>query len=293
MGAPESRSAPSGLDARPLRRREREIAMQHLARDARANLFLLDLTERMGSRPPPGEMSTEVIGVWRGGEMVGVGGVRPSIVFDAAATRESVDATLPYLDDVGVGLVKSAPDVAGQVWEHLSQDRRRRVILDRCETSYEVRASTARLGDPRPGESVRTATISDLDDLVVAARESLQEEDRPDPFIGDPRGFRRWVRGRVSRARIVETGGSVVFVGYADVHRPEGWLIQGVYTWPERRRQGFARTGISQLCRDAFDAGADHVQLAVVEGNGPGRGLYEGLGFKPFAELRTILFSYG
>jgi ribosomal protein S18 acetylase RimI-like enzyme len=292
MGAPESRSAAAGLDARPLGRRERDTALRHLARDARSNLFLLDLTERMGSRPPPGEMSSEVIGVWRGGEIVGVAGVRPSIVFDGAASQESVDALLPYLDDVGVGLVKSAPEVVGRVWDHLSRDGRRRVILDRRETSYAVRASTARLEDARPGESIRTAKISDLDDLVVAARESLQEEDRPDPFIGDPRGFRRWVRGRVERARIVESQGRVVFVGYADVRRPEGWLIQGVYTWPERRRRGFGRAGISQLCRDAFQAGADHVQLAVVEGNEPGRGLYERLGFEPFAELRTILFTY-
>jgi predicted GNAT family acetyltransferase len=53
---------------------------------------------------------------------------------------------------------------------------------------------------------------------------------------------------------------------------------------------GFASAGTSALCREAFEAGADHVQLAVVEGNQAARGLYEGLGFKPFTRLRTILF---
>jgi hypothetical protein len=33
------------------------------------------------------------------------------------------------------------------------------------------------------------------------------------------------------------------------------------------------------------------VQLAVVDGNEPGRRLYEGLGFAPFAKLRTVLFA--
>jgi hypothetical protein len=33
------------------------------------------------------------------------------------------------------------------------------------------------------------------------------------------------------------------------------------------------------------------VQLAVVEGNAAGERLYERIGFKPFARLRTILFS--
>jgi RimJ/RimL family protein N-acetyltransferase len=45
------------------------------------------------------------------------------------------------------------------------------------------------------------------------------------------------------------------------------------------------------LCREAFRAGAEHVQLAVVDGNEAGRRLYEGLGFEPFGALRTILFA--
>ena len=80
-------------------------------------------------------------------------------------------------------------------------------------------------------------------------------------------------------------------VAYADVQRPEGWLVQGVYTWPELRRRGLAAVGVSDLCREAFAAGASHVQLAVVAGNTPARALYEGLGFEPFSELRTVLFA--
>jgi len=83
----------------------------------------------------------------------------------------------------------------------------------------------------------------------------------------------------------------MVFVGYADVRRPEGWLIQGVYTWPEARRRGFARRGMDSIVREAFASGAAHVQLAVVEGNEPALALYRELGFERFAELRTILFG--
>jgi predicted GNAT family acetyltransferase len=68
-------------------------------------------------------------------------------------------------------------------------------------------------------------------------------------------------------------------------------LIQGIYTWPEDRREGFAAFGVSELCREAFAAGADHVQLAVVDGNEAAIRLYESLGFKPFTKLRTILFT--
>ena len=144
-----------------------------------------------------------------------------------------------------------------------------RTIVDRIETAYALDREYARLATRRP-RPARPAAGTDLDALVFAARESLREEDRPDPFAGDARGFRRWVRGRVARARVIEDEGRVVFVGYADVQRPEGWLLQGIYTWPEVRGRGFATAGVSDLCREAFAAGADHVQLAVVEGNVPG-----------------------
>ena len=126
---------------------------------------------------------------------------------------------------------------------------------------------------------------------MVAARASLREEGRPDPFDGDPDGFRRWVRGRLHRAHVVEIDGRIGFVGYADVQRTDGWLIQGVYAWPELRRRGLAATGMTALVRQAERAGADHVQLAVIEGNEPAIALYESLGFVPFGRLRTILFS--
>ena len=85
--------------------------------------------------------------------------------------------------------------------------------------------------------------------------------------------------------------GRVVFVAYADVRRPQGWLVQGVYTWPEVRRRGFARRGMDSVVREAFASGAAHVQLAVIEGNESACSLYHELGFEAFAELRTVLFS--
>ncbi len=82
----------------------------------------------------------------------------------------------------------------------------------------------------------------------------------------------------------------MVFVCYADVRRSQGWLIQGVYTWPEARRRGFARRGMDSVIREAFASGTSHVQLAVVAGNERASALYRHLGFESFSELRTILF---
>ena len=116
-------------------------------------------------------------------------------------------------------------------------------------------------------------------------------ESRPDPTESDPAGFKRWVSGRIKQAVIAEERGRIGFVGYADVRSPRGWLLQGVYTWPTFRRRGLARAGVSELCRRAIAESADHVQLAVVDGNLPAIGLYEALGFVRFARLRTVLFG--
>jgi ribosomal protein S18 acetylase RimI-like enzyme len=279
------------VEARLLRSEERPAVLAYLAANARTNLFLLDLTDRIAAPPAPGEMRTEIAAAWRGDQIEGVVGLRPSIAFDAAVTPEAIEAFLPLLESLGVGLVKSPAEAVEWFWRQLGRRVYRRALVDRLETAYSVQAPRAKLAAARSAEHTRAALAEDLDWLVEAARESLREESRPDPFAGDARGFRRWVRGRVSRARVVEEGGRVVFAGYADVQRAEGWLLQGIYTRPEARRRGHASVGVSDLCREAFARGADHVQLAVVDGNEPGRSLYESLGFEPFGKLRTILFS--
>jgi RimJ/RimL family protein N-acetyltransferase len=277
------------LAARLVRVADRAPILARLARRPEQNLFLLDLAARIGAPAPPGELRSEVAAAWDGPDVAGVVGLRPSISFDAEADPDAIAALLPYLETLGVGLMKSERAGVDLAWSALRRRVRRVALLDRIEMAYALRAA-ARLRAPGALRA-RRAEPRDLDALVVAARESLREEDRPDPFAGDARSFRRWVKGRIERARVVESEGRVGMVAYADVQRPEGWLVQGVYTWPELRRRGLAAAGVSDLCREAFAAGASHVQLAVVEGNAPARALYEGLGFESFTELRTVLFA--
>jgi GNAT superfamily N-acetyltransferase len=279
------------LRAHLLSARDRGAALRFLDRHRRENLLLAELVAGVGRSAPPSELPPQVIGVWRGGEIAGIASMRPSMVLDYELGDEGLDACLPLLGAAESGLIKSRRCGVVRLWQHLHA-RGRQSLIDRGETAWGL--AVENVTKPLPllpdGAHWRRASDSDLDDLVFAARASLREEDRPDPFDGDPVGFRRWVRGRLSRARLVDVGGRPVFVGYADVRRPEGWLIQGVYTWHAHRRRGFARAGMAELVREAFDEGADHVQLAVVDGNEPAIGLYASLGFEPFCELRTILF---
>ncbi len=288
------------IHARPLAVDRRDEALAYLSAHPRENLFLVDLTSRYGVPPPPGEPPTEIICAFQGERVVGVASLRPSLMVDWAATGEVVNAFAPWFERIGVGLVKSSQRVVDHLWDQLSRRRRRHAVVDRLESAYvcpnpATLASTVDWAPPPSGVctpgATRRARPEDLDDLVVAARESLREEQRPDPYVSNAAGFRRWVAGRSGHARVVEAEGRVVFVGYADVQRPDGWLIQGVYTWPEARRRGYATQGVAALCREAFETGADHVQLAVVDGNEAATRLYERLGFKVFGRLRTILFT--
>jgi ribosomal protein S18 acetylase RimI-like enzyme len=287
--APDPRASTQPVRVRALRRRDRELALERLRGDARGNLLLLDLVRQVGEAPAAGETGAEVLAAWSGSELLGVASVRPTIAFERNLSPVALDALLEALEAMPAGLVRSEPEWVEALWPRLAV-RGRRALVDRAEAALWLDREAAELMDPPSGLRLRLAGRDDLPALVHAARASLREEGRPDPLTGDPQGFRRWVRTRLGRAVVGEGERGVVFVGYADVRLREGWLLQGVYTWPEVRRRGFAAAGVSELCRRAFAEGAEHVQLSVVEGNRGAVSLYEGLGFRPLATLRTLLF---
>lgn len=269
---------------------DRVGALEYLRVNAVENLVLLDFAERLGRVPRPGEVPPQLVGGFEGDRLVGVVLLRPCVAISWGMTDRVLEALIPHLMRVPSGLMKSERRAVERTWKGL-ESLGRRSSIDRVEIGFQLVPDRMRpAAADLPGVS-RPARSDDLEELVYAARASLWEEDRPDPADGDPVGFRRWVKSRLSRARIVSEAGRMVFVAYADVRLSDGWLIQGVYTWPEARRRGLARRGMDSIVREAFASGASHVQLAVVEGNEAALALYRELGFEQFAELRTVLFS--
>lgn len=284
---------PSGVRARMrvrlLTGPARDAAVLRLSAAARRNLLLLDLLDQVGREPSASELPAQVLGAFDDGVLCGTAALRPSLVLEAGMDERVLDSLLPYFEAAETGLIKSERGVVDLLWRRL-ECQGKRALIDRIEHALSLRPDSSRGFEPPAGVRFRSAEPRDLEALVHAARASLREEGRPDPFDGDPTSFRRWVRGRLSRARVAEVEGRIAFVGYADVRRPDGWLIQGVYTWPDHRRRGIAGAGMLVLAEEAFAHGAEHVQLAVVSGNVPALALYDRLGFECFDELRTILF---
>ena len=277
------------LGSRRLGTDDREAAFALLSRAPEENLVLIDFVSRIGAPLGPGEVPPQLYGVFERDRLTALAALRPSIALSAGMTAAETDELLPYFLRVPSGLVKSDRDRVAPVWDALV-DAGRYPLIDRIEIAYRLRPEQMLPATPGLPGVARPARVEDLDELVYAARASLWEEDRPDPAEGDPAGFTRWVHGRLPRARIVAEDGRTVFVAYADVRRDAGWLVQGVYTWPDYRRRGFARREMDSVIREAFASGASHLQPAVVEGNDRASKLYENLGFEPFCELRTILF---
>jgi predicted GNAT family acetyltransferase len=270
--------------------RDRDRVLAYLQRDPQLNLQLLDLIDVGSPSESESEVEPVVLVAWDGDEVAGVAALRPSLLFDAHLTPASLEAFLPFFSAIETGLLKSLDAVVTDLW-NLLRGTGRRTLIDRYETAFAIRAGEVSQLSLPSGAVLRSAHESDLDQLVYAARASLREERRPDPAERDPEGFERWVRSRLGRARVVEIEGKLAFVGYADVRRAEGWLVQGVFTWPAMRRRGYAAAAMSGLVSEALDSGAEHIQLAVIEGNEAAQNLYHGLGFRPFARLRTVLIT--
>jgi len=283
-------ASPALPRARLLTERNRPLAAALLRGDARRNLLLLDLVERLGEANAAFELPPQIFLAELGRQAVGVASLRPSVALASRMSDDVLRCLMPYIGALESGLVKGEHDGVSALWSRL-RAHGRRALIDRVEYAHLLEPGSFRPAGMPEGTQLRPAATRDLDALVVAARASLREEGRPDPFDADPPGFRRWVRGRLQRARVAERDGKIVFVAYADVRRTDGWLVQGVYTWPEARRQGIAAAGMTGVVDEAFAAGAEHVQLAVIEGNDPALGLYERLGFVTFERLRTLLFT--
>lgn len=124
---------------------------------------------------------------------------------------------------------------------------------------------------PAPPEvPVRRLGRGDLEELRRLANEDHSSVTETYLTL-DPE--RDWVAGAFEGHRLVA-------VARAEVRLPRIWHVSGVYTHPDRRGRGYARSAVGAVLGAAYAEGAS-TALFVRDDNEPARRLYDRLGFEP------------
>src|SRR5262245_46460229 len=100
--APDLEGRSETVLVRPLRRRDRARALRRLRDRARDDLFLIDLVRQVGDPITP-DVTSDVIAAWRGGELVGLASLRPTLVLESGLERRVLEAMMGTLSDLGSG----------------------------------------------------------------------------------------------------------------------------------------------------------------------------------------------
>ena len=148
-------------------------------------------------------------------------------------------------------------------------------------------------GDLReqPSPEVRLSTSADLESLIVAAARMHREEMGIDPLMVDPAAWRSRMTSLIDRgwSWVWMRDGEVLFKAELSAWTPDVVQIQGVYTAPQHRGHGIARTGLAAVCAQVF-AEVPRCSLYVNQYNVIAQRVYERLGFQAADIFATVMY---
>lgn len=217
------------------------------------------------------------------------------------------DGTLTSLCYLGANVVPSGAGCGAFALEAARTPGR--MVIGKEEAVDELwDAAAARLPRPkldRPGQPVyvidqapadattglRAALPRDLDVLLPACARMHEEEMGEDPLERDLSGFRRRTAVQIDQGRswLWEEDGTILFKAEASAWTEHAIQLQQVWVDPSVRGQGFAKRGMSDLCRLLLGR-VPRVCLFVRTDNAPAIHVYEALGMQRALTYRSIVF---
>lgn len=137
----------------------------------------------------------------------------------------------------------------------------------------------------------RYSTIRDLELLVPACAAMHREEVGIDPLERDALGYRERVRELIEKKRsfVRVEGGRIMAKCELSAVTPEAVQVMGVWTAPEARRRGFARSMMREVCGHLCRDGKA-ITLFVNDFNYGAIRLYEMLGFQQIGLNRAMIW---
>jgi uncharacterized protein len=195
-----------------------------------------------------------------------------------------------FADEAAKGeprMVVGEEQAVGELWDAV-RDRLPQPLEDRPGQPVYV------LHDPpaEGGSGLRPAGLADLDLLVRASAAAYREEVGVDAYSRDPALFEWRTRVQIEEGRswVWSDGDSVLFKAEASAWTDKAVQLQQVWVDPERRRQGYARRGLSDLCNTLLET-TPAVCLFVRPENAPAIALYERIGMRRTIAYRSLIFG--
>ncbi|WP_375478308.1 GNAT family N-acetyltransferase [uncultured Jatrophihabitans sp.] len=178
--------------------------------------------------------------------------------------------------------VRAVWDVLEPLWGTPRAVRERQPLLSLDRDADLVPA------DPR----VRAMTLSDFDRYMPAAAAMFTEELDISPLEVGAADYQRRIAGLIRHRRafgIVDDDGSVSFKADIGAVSPHTCQVQGVWVRPDLRGRGLGGAALPAVLHQAL-ALAPTVSLYVNDYNTAACRMYERLGMRQVATLRTLLF---
>ncbi|MBM7800317.1 putative GNAT family acetyltransferase [Microlunatus panaciterrae] len=200
--------------------------------------------------------------------------------FAEFAGRERICSSIIGPAEVAMSLWRRLSERWGASWSRVRETRPHQPVMA-------ISADPVVAADPR----VRRVTLEHWDAYYEAAVKMYTEEVGVSPLLGNPAGYRFYVRQLITSGRAfgIFEGDRVLFK--ADLGSVSGSVsqVQGVWLEPELRGRGLAApamAGVVRLARTVVPT----VSLYVNDFNLPARATYARVGFTDVGEFATILY---
>jgi uncharacterized protein len=275
---------------RRLTERDRESLIRLLSDDPLRNVYLISRVLE------DGVSGTQAIQVRKDGEPIVIallGGnvtlsaVRGAAESDVSEAMKAVADTI-FGDRVPVRAIISEAVLVEALWLRLGDRLYPPTVVRLNQPVYALTGSD---GTSRDLARVRYSRSADLDALVPACAAMHLEEVGINPLERDAVGYRERIRELISKRRslvLIENGRIVFKTEYSAV-TPDAIQLMGVWTAPEARRRGLARSALREICGHILRQGKA-VTLFVNDFNHPAIALYESLGFEKIGQNRALIW---
>lgn len=275
---------------RRLSGRDRWEVLGFLRQHAEHNAYLLGQIARDALHRE--SIAGVFVGYYAGGQLEGMVCIGSNLVLSEPCSERALDGFAGFARSAGY-LVRVAvgpdPQVDGFMRRFGRVDAD--IALERpAQLLYRVDHTTLDADATCP--ELRPADVSELERLLRTDLAMVVEELGFDPFSHDIMSYRRgWLR-RIREQRAWVIG----IIGQAPIFKVDQSAVcddvvqlAGVYTHPAWRGQGIARRAIGEMCRMLLEE-VPVVTLYVHRDNTPAIRLYEGLGFEPVGDVRSVWF---